>query len=240
MAFLLLPFSMLLAQDATDKMNANATPSPVVVKPARDFLMIDFLYNNWTTKPDTTGGKTNVNTKSFGYAFNAYLCYDFPIKKTNMSFAAGLGVNSSVVYLNQQVFRNTDTAEAIANEIRVMPDTNHYKRYKFVTTYITAPFELRYFGNKYNRSKGFKAAIGMSIGTLLGSDSKATSSEDGTVVKLKVDTKRYVTPWNFAATARAGYGNFTIFGSYNLTNVFKQNAGPVATPFSFGLCLTGL
>jgi|SRR5579872_6954540 len=231
---LLIPGSILLAQDtAPEKMNSNATP-PAIVKPARDFVMLDFVYNNWLTKPDT------VKVKGFGYGFNASLCYDFPIKKTKLSFAAGLGVNTSVVYLNQQVMANTDTASATANQVRFIPDTAHFKRYKFVTTYLTAPFELRYFGNSNNRNKGFKAAIGMDIGTLLGAHTKATTSINGTNVKYKIDTKRYVTPWNFAATARVGWGNFSLFGSYNLTNVFKENAGPPITPFSVGLCLTGL
>src|SRR3954470_19874505 len=104
LAFLMIPFATLQAQDATtEKVNANATPPPIV-KSARDMLMVNFLYNNWIQKPDS------VKVKSFNYSFHASLCYDFPIKKTKLSFAAGLGINTSVVYLNQQVIRNTDSA----------------------------------------------------------------------------------------------------------------------------------
>jgi opacity protein-like surface antigen len=232
LALLMIP-SFLLAQDATEKINVNSTPPPIV-KPSRDFLMVDFGWNNWLQKPDS------VKTKGFGYQFNAYLCYDFPIKKTKLSFAAGLGISTNVTYLNQEVMRNTDTAAATANQVRFVPDTAHFKRYKFVTTYLQAPFELRYFGNSNNRNKGFKAAIGLEIGTLLGGHTKASTSVNGTNVKYKVDTKRYITPWNFAATARVGWGNFSAFGSYNLTNVFKENAGPPITPITLGLCFTGL
>ena len=208
--------------------------TPKVSKSARDFVMLQMGYNNWISKPDS------VKTKSLGYFFNAAVCYDFPIKKTKLSFAAGLGVNTSVVYLDQQVLANTDTAAALSSAARFIADTNHYKRYKFVTAYLTAPFELRYYSNTDNRNNGFKAAIGLSIGTLLGAHTKALTSVAGTNVKEKVDTKRYVSPWNFAATARVGLGNFTLFGSYNLTNVFKENAGPPITPFSAGLCISGL
>ena len=233
LVFLLIPSSLLLAQDATDKMNGNATPPPIV-KPSRDFVMIDLTYNNWIKKPDT------VKTKTIGYGFNAYLCYDFPIKKTKLSFAAGLGISASVTYLNQQVIANTDTITALASQAHFLADTFHYKRYKFVTAYLTAPFELRYFNNKLNRNKGFKAAIGMQIGTLLGAHTKGVTSKGGINVKDKIDTKRYVSPWNFAATARVGWGNFSLFGSYNLTTVFKENAGPPITPMSVGICITGL
>ncbi len=185
------------------------------------------------TKPDT------VKTKSFGYGFSAYLCYDFPIKKSKLSFATGLGINTSVVYLNQQVLANTDTG-VLGTQARFISDVHGYKRYKFVTTYLTAPFELRYFSNTNNRNKGFKAAVGLQIGTLLGGHTKAVTSVNGSNVKYKVDTKRYITPWNFAATARVGWGNFSLFGSYNLTTVFKENAGPPITPMSLGICLSGL
>jgi len=207
-----------------------STTPPKISKPARDFLMLQLGYNNWIQKPDS------VKTKSVGYVFNAYACYDFPIKKTKLSFAAGLGINTQVVYLDQQIIRNNDTM----NYATVVADTSHYKRYKFVTTYLTAPFELRYFSNLDNRNKGFKAALGMQIGTLLGAHTKAVTTFDGTKAIVKDNTKRYLSPWNFAATARVGWGNFAVFGSYNLTNVFRQAEGPTVTPFSAGITLTGL
>ena len=233
LACIFIPASFLLAQDAaTDKMNSSVTPPPIV-KPSRDFVMLQFGYNNWIKKPDS------VKTKPFGYTFSGYLCYDFPIKKSKLSFATGLGINVSVTYLDLQQIISNDTGAA-SGAARFVPDSSNFKRYKFVTTYIQAPFELRYFSNPVNRNKGFKAAIGIQVGTLLGAHTKALTSIDGTNVKYKEDTKRYVSPWNFAATARVGYGNFALFASYNLTNVFKENAGPPITPASVGICLTGL
>lgn len=228
---LLASSSSLLAQD--DKVNTNATPPPIV-KPARDFLMLQFGYVNWIQKPDS------VNVKPFNYMFNAYLCYDFPIKKSKMSFAAGLGISTSVEYLNQQVIVNNDTAAAYASGARFIPDTMHYKHYKLGITYLQAPFELRYFSNTQNRNKGFKAAIGLQIGTLLGAKTKGLTSVGGVNIKYKDDTKRYLSPWNFAATARVGWGNFSVFASYNLTTIFKENEGPPITPASVGITLTGL
>jgi len=232
LAFILIPASMLLAQDAADKMNKSATPPPIV-KPSRDFIMINLGYNTWLNKPDS------VKTKTIGYTFNAFVCYDFPFKKTHFSFAAGLGVSNSVVYLDHQVIANRN-ADTLGVQARFIADTMGYKRYKFATTYLQAPFELRYFSNAANRNKGFKAAIGLQVGTLLGAHTKGLRSISGTNVREKVNTKRYVSPWNFAATARVGWGNFAIYGSYNITNVFKDNAGPEATPLSVGICLTGL
>jgi len=229
MALLLINAATLMAQG--EKMNDAAAPPPIA-KPSRDFVLLQFGYTNWLNKPDS------INTKTFAYTFSGYLCYDFPIKKSKLSFAAGLGISTTTVYLNSQQIIVTDTPTAAVAHFR--PDSSHYKRYKFNTTYIQSPFELRYFSNTVNRNKGFKAAAGLQIGTLLGAHTKGLTSVDGTNVKDKVDTKRFVTPWNFAATARVGWGNFAIFASYNLTNVFKQNDGPPITPASVGIALTGL
>jgi hypothetical protein len=229
-ALMCLPGTMLLAQE--QKMNANAVPA-AIVKPARDFVMLQFTWNNWAKKPDS------IKAKTFGYGFNGYLCYDFPIKKTHLSFAAGLGVSTSVTYLDKQVMSFADTG-AYGSQVHFLNDPLPYKRYKFVTTYLQAPFELRYFANNLNRNKGFKAALGLQVGTLLGAHTKAVTAVNGTNIAYKDNTKRYVSPWNFAATARVGWGNFSLFGSYNLTNVFKENAGPEITPVAVGLCLTGL
>ena len=203
-----------------------------IVKPSRDFVMVQLGYNTWASKPDS------VKTKGFGYVFNAYLCYDFPIKKSNMSFAAGLGINTSVVYLDKQMLVNTDTGSVTA--ARIIADPTPGKRYKVNTTYLQAPFELRYFSNKQNRNMGFKAAVGVTVGAFLGAHTKELTSVGGINVKYKENTKRYYSPWNFAATARIGWGNMSVFGSYNITNVFKENNGPALTPASVGFCITGL
>ena len=51
---------------------------------------------------------------------------------------------------------------------------------------------------------------------------------------------RYTNTWEFSTTLRLGWGNFGLFGTYNLTPVFKSGQGPSLTPFSAGMCMTGL
>lgn len=232
---LLLSAAPLMAQEKSLEVKVSSKDKlPQITKPSRDFLMVQFGYTNWVNRPDS-----GVNTKPFAYTFNTYLCYDFPIKKSRMSFATGLGIHTTTVYLDKQQLALSDTGLNGA-DATFISDTANYKRYKFNTAYIQAPFELRYFSNQYNRNKGFKAAIGLQVGTFLGAHTKGLRSVEGTNIKDKLNTKRYVSPWNFAATARVGYGNFTVFASYNITNVFKDNAGPALTPMTIGICLTGL
>ncbi len=217
------------SKDSTRNLYNHLTP---ISKPSRDFLMIELGYNNWISKPDS------IKTKSFGYVFKSYLCYDFPIKKSKLSFATGIGINAAVVYFDKQVMAVNDTG-TLGNAAHFLSSTE-YKRYKFTTVYLQAPFELRYYGNTQNRNNGFKAALGVEVGTLLGAHTKGIRSVGGTTIKDKENTKRYVSPWNFAATARVGYGNFSLFGSYNITGVYKDANGPVITPMTVGLCISGL
>lgn len=230
LAVILFSSTIMLAQDVVGN---NTNTVPPIKKPARDFLMLQFNYANWASKP------AEVRPKGLGYGFNGFLCYDFPIKKTNLSFATGLGVKVTVIYMDQQYLKNTDTS-TVTTPVASFADTNGYKRYKYVTTYLTAPFELRYFGNKLNRNKGFKAALGVQVGTLLGAHTKGVTSVGGVVVRDKENTNRFTSQWDFAGTLRVGYGNFTLFGSYNITQVFKTNQGPAITPYAVGICLTGL
>lgn len=204
-----------------------------VQKPSRDFVMLQLTYNMLLDKPDS------INLKGFNRGVNFYLCYDFPIAKSKFSFAAGIGISASNYYFKDQRVVTNDTGTAAA--VRFV-DTTGFKRSKMNVAYLSAPFELRFFGNKVNRNKGFKAAIGLQVGTLMGSHVKTNYTIQSTSVKAndKTSTKRYLTPWNFAATARLGWGNFSLFGSYNLTPLYKEFQGPQMTPISFGLCIQGL
>lgn len=222
-----------LAQTTATTMSSTAGNIPETAKPARDNIMIQLTYEGWSKVPDT------VKVGGFGRGFNAYLMYDFPIKKSNFSFAAGIGIGTSNIYFKDQQLSFTDTG-ALGKGVRFLPESLDYKKYKLTMAYLEAPFELRYFGNTLNRNKGFKAAIGLRVGTLIGAHTKDRRSVDGTRVVDKLSTKRFLESWRYAGTLRLGYGNFTLFGSYNLNTLFKEGNGPGVVPYSIGLCITGL
>lgn len=229
-AGLLLMTSASFAQQTT---TSATSAKSILEKPSRDFVMIQLTYDGWMNTPDS------VKTGGFGRGFNAYLCYDFPIQKSNFSFAAGIGIGTSNIYLNNQELTFTDTG-SLGNQVRFINESRDYKKYKLTTAYLEAPFELRYFANKENRNKGFKASIGMRAGYLVGAHTKANYTVDGNKTVEKIGTKRYLEKWRFGATLRLGYGNFSVFGAYNFNNVFRDGSGPKATPYSIGICITGL
>ena len=165
------------------------------------------------------------------------MCYDFPLAKSNFSFAAGAGIAVSNVYLKNQVINLTDTS----TQILFMPETVDYKKYKMSTAYLEVPFELRFFANKENRNKGFKASIGLKVGALVSSHTKGKRTFNNKPVIEKVSTKRYLETVRYAGTLRLGYGNFSVYGQYSIGNLFKVNNGPEnVRPYQIGICITGL
>jgi hypothetical protein len=229
-AFLLIALPFAVSAQSSEN---GKEPKNTVQKPSRDFVMLQLTYNAWANAPDS------IKLQGFNRGINGYICYDFPIGKSNFSFAAGIGVSASNYYFkNQRVVLN-DTGSAATVRF---DDTNGYKRSKMTVAYLQAPFELRFFGNKQNRNMGFKAAIGLQVGTLMGAHTKLNYTIPGTGTKAvdKNNAKRFINNWNFAATARLGWGNFSLFGSYNLTTLYKEFQGPQFTPYSFGICVTGL
>jgi hypothetical protein len=199
--------------------------------PSRDYVMLQLGYENWANVPDS------VKIGGLGRAANVYLCYEFPIQKSNFSFAAGAGVSTSHIYLKNQEIVLNDTLPYI----QFKAESANYKKYKYATTYLEAPFELRYFENKENKNIGIKAAIGLKVGAVIAAHTKSKETVNSKPIVEKVSTKRYLEAYRYSATARIGYGNFSIYGQYAISNLFKVGSGPEnVKPFQIGICITGL
>lgn len=223
------------AQEVNPDATGTAAAKESNKRPSRDFVMLQLTYENWNGTPDS------VNLSGFGRGFNGYINYDFPIKKSNFSFAAGIGLSVSNVYFNdQKVVMNSTSSQIIFQNVDTAANTNLYKKNKLMTTYLEAPFEVRFFGNKDDRNKGFKAAIGMRVGVLVGASAKTKHTLAGPAIVEKVNTKRYVQTWRFAPTVRLGWGNFSVYGSYNISQLFNPGQGPEVYPYAIGICLSGL
>jgi hypothetical protein len=80
--------------------------------------------------------------------------------------------------------------------------------------------------------------IGANAGYRLTSFFKTVWEDDG-----KRKTKKYddflLNNFRYGAFVKVGYGNITLFGNYVFTPLFRDTAGPVLNPFSFGLSLGG-
>jgi hypothetical protein len=90
-------------------------------------------------------------------------------------------------------------------------------------------------------------AVGVKVGTLLDAHTKGKNlvnqtgnSINGSKYILKEKDKKFFNNTRLAPTLRVGYGPFTIYGAYQITNFFKEGLGPNVRPYSIGICLGGL
>jgi hypothetical protein len=244
----LLAFSLAFVSKAQDSTVTNTIPPPPPVKKwstlnmnrrSNDHLMFQIGYDGWANMPDT------VNTKGFPRSFSGYFLFDFPFKTNpHFSIALGAGLSTSSIY-----FENTyiDIAGHKNNTLKFedVSDTLHFKKYKVMTTFVEAPVELRYLFNPANSNKSWKIAVGVKVGTILAAGTKGKNLENSANSTVnnyiqKEKSKKFFNNTRMVATARFGYGSFTLFGTYQLNNFIKEGFGPNVRPYSFGLTLSGL
>jgi hypothetical protein len=170
-----------------------------------------------------------------------YFLFDFPFKSNpKLSVAIGPGIGTDNIY-----FDNTTIDLKNRREIEFNRDTiNQYKKYKLQTGYLEVPLEFRYSSKPSNMNSGFKAALGVKVGTIIEAKTKAKVDRDAEGdggYSYKVKDKEFFNSYRLAGTLRLGYGNFTVFGTYTLTEVFKEGRGPLGIrPWTIGLTLSGL
>ena len=120
-----------------------------------------------------------------------------------------------------------------------------FKKYKVATTYLEVPLELRFSSKPNTPNKSIKAAIGVKAGLLLNAHTKGVTLQDKTDATInsyteKITSKSYFNSNRISATARVGYGLFSVFGSYSLTGVFKDAVAADTKLLQFGISISGL
>ena len=222
------------SQDKTGKKKKK--PVDMSNRP-NDHFMIQFGVANWNGIPDT------INKQGFSKSLNAYFLFDFPFKTNpKLSIAIGPGVSTDHILF-------TKTHVGIKDLTATFPftnlsDTDHFKKTKLATAYLEAPIEFRYSAEPLT-GKGLKLAVGLKIGTLLNAHTRNTKFESktgGTLgdYTLKETSKRFFNKSRISVTGRVGWGHISLFANYQLTPLFKDGAGPIVKPYSFGLTISGL
>ena len=220
---------------------SQSTPvkKKIITRPA-DHLMLQLADNFWNGQADSV----SKYEKGLNRSANVAIMFDKPFKgNPRMSMAFGLGVTTSNIYFSKMEVNITSLKSPLPF---VRTDTgNHYKKYKLSTAYLEIPVELRFMTHPETPNKSIKAAIGFKVGTLLNAHTKGKilQSSGGTKLNdltVKESSKSFFNTTRLAATARVGYGIFSIFGAYNITNVFKDGVAPDTKLLQVGLSISGL
>jgi hypothetical protein len=239
MALLIILSHAAVAQSDTSAKKKVTYASLNLANRANDHFMIEFSYDNWVGKTDS------MRTTGFSRGFAFYFMYDFPFKTDpHFSVGAGLGIDASNIFFNE-----TDVGVATAGNATLaftdVTNSNHFKKYKLVLTNLDLPLELRYAFNPENTNKSWKIALGIKAGLLLSSYNKGKNLENaaGQVINSyiqKESSTRFFNQGRLVATARVNYGWIGVFGTYQITALIKNGAGPTVNPYSIGIVLSGL
>ncbi|MFT3903090.1 MAG: outer membrane beta-barrel protein [Niabella sp.] len=248
--FAFIVFSLFLgsAFAQVDTFNTVSPPSKDIVKKKKydlsnrpnDHFMLQLGYLMWNNAPDS------INTKGFSRSVNMYFMFDVPFKSMQqLSVGAGLGIGSDHVMFNRTFVDVKGRTGSLRFNENYYGDSSYFKKTKLMTSYLEAPIELRYVKDPENSDKSFKAAVGVKVGMLLksGTRNKMLRNKSGGTVNdylLKEASKNYFNGMRVVGTARIGYGHFSLYGSYQITNVLKSGAGPTINPMAIGLTFSGL
>jgi Outer membrane protein beta-barrel domain len=207
---------------------------------AGDHVMLQFGLDRWAGVPDSI----KSNMKSFSRAANIYVMMNKPFKNNpKYSFAFGAGFGTSNVFFKNYSVNIKSTAAKLP--FTSVDTADRFKKYKLTTAYLEIPVELRYVNNPAKNNKSLKIAVGVKVGTLLNvhTKGKTLQNRSGTTINAyteKENGKRFFNTTRISATARIGYGNYSLFGNYQFTNLLKDGVGPDLKPFQIGLCISGL
>lgn len=214
--------------------------SKINIDRAGDHFMVQISTDNWGGAPDSI--KSRMSGLSRG--LNVAIMLNKPFKSDpRWSVALGLGVSHSSIF-----FKNTSVdlkSPSTRLPFRNLDSTDHFKKYKLATTYAEVPIELRYTFDPVNEKKSWKLALGVKVGTMLNAHTKGKTLQNKSNTTInpyteKINKKAFFNGTRLAATARVGIGSFSLFGSYAITALIKDVAGPGVRPYQIGLCISGL
>ena len=150
----------------------------------------------------------------------------------HIGFVTGLGLN----WNNYRFDGNNNIIKDENGVIQELEPTNTLEKSKLATLFLTLPFMLE-FQVPVN-SNHLTIGAGPIGAIKLGSHTKMVY-EDGHTIKSWGDFN--LNMLRCGATARVGYGNFMIYGTYYKTQLFQKGKGPGGVdlhPFEIGIALT--
>src|SRR5512133_788000 len=161
----------------------------------------------------------------------------------NMNFAQySLGFGTSHIGLltglglefNNYFFDNDNTIIERDDYVVDSLLTGNVAKSKLTSTFLRVPLILEVQFPNTIRAKRVFLSVGIVAGLKLGSHTKIVYKENGKNKDKNRDDFN-INPFRYGITARAGYGNMSIFGDYYFTPMFVEEKGPQFHPFSVGL-----
>lgn len=155
--------------------------------------------------------------------------------KKYIQLSTGIGFQFSNVKFENNTKLNADSS--FTSGYIDTSNTFSYQKNRFKQGYVTVPLLLN-----FNTSKSLKRNFHVSVGVvgkyLLTSRVKQVLMQNNNEYTFVRKDDYNINPFQFDGYASIGYRNFTVYGQYALTEMFKKNKGPQVYPFAAGIRIT--
>lgn len=174
-----------------------------------------------------SGKSINVNINLFSH--------DFPLYKRYLMFTTGIGLTLNNYRFSADKTLLSDTNRTVAGyDYDKNNERINYKKNKLAVNYVTIPLLIQ-FNSRLEFKKSIHVATGLLFSYKYNSHLKLVYTEDGNKEKSKRHDEFNIEPFRFDATFRIGYQSYTLYASYALNTLFKENRGPSLHPFQVGI-----
>lgn len=174
-----------------------------------------------------SGKSINVNINLFSH--------DFPLYKRYLMFTTGIGLTLNNYRFSSDKTLLSDTNRTVAGyDYDKNNERINYKKNKLAVNYVTIPLLIQ-FNSRLEFKKSIHVATGLLFSYKYNSHLKLVYTEDGNKEKSKRHDEFNIEPFRFDATFRIGYQSYTLYASYALNTLFKENRGPSLHPFQVGI-----
>ncbi|MDQ3109008.1 MAG: PorT family protein [Bacteroidota bacterium] len=185
--------------------------------------------NNSIATPETFPFLELDYARSRSFSWNVAQ-YNFHIYKNYINIVTGAGFEWTSYALKQNVSLATDV-----NMVTVVNETLDFTKNKLRSTWVKAPLMLEFNTNK-DEDKSFHIAAGAEFGyNIFRNRLKQEYTMYGDEQERKTKDDFNLNPFRYSLIARVGFGKYTLFANYGLSEVFKKNQGPQVYPFSAGI-----
>ena len=157
-------------------------------------------------------------------SLNVYYTHELRLFKSKISLVPGIGLS-----LERFKFKNGATLGYDADSVELLLPSETAitgeRKSQLITNFIDVPVELRFTSNPDDPNRAFKIAVGGRIGYLYDAFTKMKYKESGETKQLKNKQNFNLTRFRYGVYGKLGIGNFSLFGYYNLTPLFKEGEG---------------
>ncbi len=158
-----------------------------------------------------------------------FLEYNINLQQNSnhIGLVTGMGLS-----YNNYKFENPYSIDKINGMIEpVLLDEDKLKKSKLTVTYLTVPVMLECHFPINNHSDKLFIAGGIEGGLNIGSHTKIKWNH-----KKEKDRGSFnLNTFKYAVICKVGINNVSLYATYNLSPLFKDNKGPELTPFSVGI-----